>query len=279
MTDSVSPQVPILINGEPVASISALDRGLHYGDGLFETLAISNGMPVHWERHLQRLLQACDRLGFAAPDTAALTREAQHLCAGQARAVLKLIITRGVGGRGYRPAPAAQPTRIMTRYPWPDHPVANVREGVVVRFCSTRLGTNPALAGMKHLNRLEQVMARAEWTDATIGEGLMCDQTDHVIEGTMSNLFLVSNGQLITPELSQCGVAGITRGLIIEWAVQQGMRCDVRPVSRDELFSADELFLCNSIIGVWPVRALEAQRYVPGVTTRALIQALEFAHG
>lgn len=270
--------VPILINGQATDTLSALDRGLHYGDGLFETLAISKGMPVHWTRHLQRLLQGCDRLGFAAPDTAALTVEAQHLCAGQARAVLKIIVTRGAGGRGYRSAASAQPTRIMARYPWPDYPPTNARDGVHVRLCSTRLGSNPALAGVKHLNRLEQVMARAEWTDATIAEGLMFDQHDHVIEGTMSNLFLVRDGQLITAELTHCGVAGIVRGLVLERAAQQGIACSVRPVPRDELFGADELFLCNSLLGIWPVRAVEAQRYVPGPVTRALMQTMNYSH-
>lgn len=278
MNDAAATDVPMLINGQAADTVSALDRGLHYGDGLFETLAISKGMPVHWERHLQRLLQGCDRLGFAAPDTAALTLEAQRLCVGQTCAVLKIIATRGSGGRGYRPALAAPPTRIMARYPWPEYPAANAQDGVCVRLCSTRLGSNPALAGMKHLNRLEQVMARAEWTDATIAEGLMFDQNDHVIEGTMSNFFLVRDGQLITAELTHCGVAGIVRGLVIEWAAQQGLRCDVRPVPRDELFSADELFLCNSVIGIWPVRALEAQRYVPGPVTRALMQTMEPSH-
>lgn len=271
--------VEMLINGRAADTISALDRGLHYGDGLFETLAIKNGLPVHWERHLQRLMHGCERLSIAAPDIAALTLEAQRLCAGQDRAVLKIIVTRGIGGRGYRPLSSAEPTRIMMRYPWPDYPAANAQDGVCVRLCRTRLGSNSVLADLKHLNRLEQVLARSEWADETIAEGLMFDQDDHVIEGTMSNLFLVRGGQLITADVTNCGVAGILRGLIIEWAAQQRMVCTVRAVPRDELFDADELLLCNSVIGIWPVRAIDAHRYSPGPVTRTLMQAMDQTHG
>ena len=205
-----------LINGVAATCIDAHDRGFHYGDGLFETFAVSNGEPAMWDMHMQRLLLGCQRLGFPAPDPTLLRSEALSLCAvpdAPARGVLKIIITRGGGGRGYRaPSPSAVlatggVTRMLALYPWPDYPAAFWSEGVAVRVCATRLGCNPALAGIKHLNRLEQVLARNEWDDASVAEGLMLDPQGSVIEGTMTNLFVVRNGQLLTPDVSQCGGA------------------------------------------------------------------------
>ena len=278
MSNATSTTPELLINGYETDTISALDRGLHYGDGLFETLAVKGGRPLRWERHLLRLMQGCGRLGIPFPDVSDLTVEAQRLCAGQQTAVLKVIVTRGTGGRGYRRPAHPEPTRILARYPWPDYPQSHWHDGVRVRLCDTRLGSNPALAGMKHLNRLEQVLARAEWSDEAIAEGLMFDSDDNVIEGTMCNLFLVSAGQLVTTELSDCGIAGIMRGMILECAESMSLHCEVRPINRAELLAADELLLCNSVIGIWPVRALESREYVPGTMTRRLMQALDTHH-
>lgn len=248
----------MLVNGVPGASIDASDRGLHYGDGLFETIAVHDGAPALWDRHMQRLLLGGERLGIAPIDAAQLLRESLQLCDGVAEGVLKIIITRGSAGRGYR-APscgAVQPTRLVALYAWPEYPPAFWVEGVAVRLCSTRLGSNPALAGIKHLNRLEQVLARSEWGDPAIPEGLMLDGDSRVIEGTMSNLFIVRNGRLLTPDLTQCGVAGVMRGLILDNMQDMGIPADITQITLDDVKSSDEAFLCNSLIGVWPVRHL-----------------------
>ena len=187
MSSAAASPVRMLINGQDSGTLSAQDRGLLYGDGLFETLAIRKGVPLRWERHLQRLMLGCERLGIPCPDVTALTLESLALCKGHDRALLKLIVTRGVGGRGYRAPAQPQATRILTCHPWPDYPADAARDGVRVRLCRTRLAQQPALAGIKHLNRLEQVLARAEWNDEEIAEGLLFDREDHVIEATMSN--------------------------------------------------------------------------------------------
>ncbi len=246
----------MLVNGVPGTRVDANDRGLHYGDGLFETIAVHDGVPALWDRHMQRLLLGCERLGIAPIDTAQLRRESSQLCEGVAEGVLKIIITRGSSGRGYRAPPcgAVQPTRLVALYAWPEYPPAFWVEGVAVRLCSTRLGSNPALAGIKHLNRLEQVLARSEWDDPAIPEGLMLDGEGHVIEGTMSNLFIVRNGRLLTPDLSQCGVAGVMRGYILDSARGMDIPADIAQITLDDVKSSDEVFLCNSLIGVWPVR-------------------------
>src|SRR5690606_18605217 len=134
--------------------------------------------------------------------------------------------------------------------PWPDHPPGHVTEGVHVRWCSTRLGTNPQLAGIKHLNRLEQVLARAEWQDGPWAEGLVCDQQGRVVCGTMTNMFIVRTGTLYTPPITDCGVEGITRARVLERAGTLGIPAHTVPLWPDEVRAADEVFLCNTVIGI-----------------------------
>ena len=260
----------ILINGAEADTITVHDRGLHYGDGLFETLAVVNGRPRDWARHMRRLAGGCARLGIPPPDFEQLQHEALRVCEGAERAVLKLIVTRGSGARGYRPSRHSEPARIVASYPWPEYPPSYAQEGVVVRVCSTRLACNPRLAGIKHLNRLEQVCARGEWEDPAIAEGLMLDTRGHVIEGTMSNLFIVRDGRLITPDVSECGVAGIMRERILETAREMGVPCEVTPVTPHDVKTAQEAFLCNSIITLWPVRELDSIRYLSNDLTQRI---------
>ena len=189
----------ILINGVSKQHIEISDRGFQYGDGLFETIEVRDGQAVFLERHLERLNAGCHRLHIPFPGAELLSFEVKKLCRekacgiGSVRAVLKIIVTRGSGGRGYRQPDVIQPTRVLSLHPYPDYPEIYKEQGIVVRFCSTCLGLNPSLAGIKHLNRLEQVMARFEWNDPAIQEGLMLDVNGHVIEGTMTNLFYVKN--------------------------------------------------------------------------------------
>jgi 4-amino-4-deoxychorismate lyase len=267
----------ILVNGLPAEHISVTDRGLLYGDGLFETLAVDAGRPLLWDAHLQRLLAGCARLGLPKPDVDALADEATRVCAGQARAVLKIIITRGPSSRGYAPPPVATPTRILSRSPWPDYPAANARHGVAITWCATPLARNPRLAGIKHLNRLEQVLARAECLPP-YAEGLMCDTDGQVIAGTMSNLFAVTGDTLATPDLSQSGVAGVMRAQVLAVARERGLDCRERRLTPAEVEAADELFLTNSVIGLWPVNRLGVRTYPIGNVTQTIQQALASAH-
>jgi 4-amino-4-deoxychorismate lyase len=251
----------ILVNGADDGSVSALDRGLHYGDGLFETIEIQDGHPVFWRRHLRRLEYGCQRMHIPFPGTALLTAEAQRLCHGAFKGVLKIILTRGPGGRGYRHPDQIETTRLLTLHPFPEYHESLQKDGIVARFCAIRLGLNPALAGIKHLNRLEQVMARAEWRDQGIHEGLMLDIDGHVVEGTMSNLFIVKNGTMYTDPLKHCGVAGIVREIILEACSAHAMAAVQAPLSKDEFAAAEEVFVTNSLIGIWPVRAIEDYRF------------------
>ncbi|MEN8106843.1 MAG: aminodeoxychorismate lyase [Pseudomonadota bacterium] len=266
---------PVLLNGEPMDCVSSMDRGLLYGDGVFETITVQQGRPRCWRRHMTRLQAGCQRLGITAPDIDILQSEASVLLAGVEQAVLKLIITRGTGGRGYRVTGKEHPTRIMQLHPLPDMPESHGKAGITVRLCSNRLSQNPALAGIKHLNRLEQVLARCEWDDPDIHEGLLCDTDGNLIEGTMSNLFLVTNGVIHTPDLSRCGVAGIMRTIVMEMAEQQGIPLKITILPLAMLEQADEVFVTNSLIGIWPVSRIDAMTFIKGPVTTALQTALE----
>ena len=260
----------ILVNGECREHIEISDRGFQYGDGLFETIAVTSGQPVFLERHLDRLNAGCHRLYIPFPGAELLAFEAQKLSQHSSSAVLKLILTRGSGGRGYRQPDVIQATRVLSLHPFPDYPDVFKQQGIVTRFCDTRLGLNPGLAGIKHLNRLEQVLARAEWTDPDIQEGIMLDMNEHVIEGTMTNLFYVKNNTLYTSLLTLAGVAGIMRGIILAMSSNFGVSVIEHSFTKDDLLSADEVFVCNSIIGIWPVKQIAQTCFSVGVRTRQL---------
>ncbi|GMR08550.1 MAG: aminodeoxychorismate lyase [Gammaproteobacteria bacterium] len=268
----------MLINGNPGDCISAMDRGLQYGDGLFESIALQGGRLLLWQRHMDRLRKGCDRLKIIMPDVDLLRDEAIHVCEENATGVLKLIVTRGVGGRGYIVPSVTgtriEPTRVLAFYDWPDHPEKFSSDGISVRFCHTRLAENRRMAGIKHLNRLEQVLARNEWQDDQFQEGLMLSHHGDVIEGTMSNVFIVVDNVLYTPDLENCGVKGIMRELIMELAVS--MSIDVREsgISHQAVMAADEVFICNSIIGVWPVKRIQEKALQVGRVTRAVQKAV-----
>lgn len=267
-----------LINGCESECLPVADRGLHYGDGLFETLAVRSGRPCHWSRHMQRMAEGCRRLGIPFPGEALLETEALRVCRGRERAVLKIVVTRGPGGRGYRPPQPVRPTRVVSVHEYPVYPDAYFTEGVRVRTCTTRWSVNPALAGIKHLNRLEQVLARAEWDDEMVAEGLMLDSEDRLVSGTMSNVFLVCDGALQTPALHASGVAGTTRARVMEQATGLGVACKARPLRGEDLAAAQELFLCNSLIGIWPVRQIDGTAYAVGPVTRRFLEAIR-PHG
>lgn len=245
----------MLVNGTAANSINADDRGFAYGDGVFRTFRIKAGVPLHWPRHYQKLAHDCAALSISPPDGALLLAEINQLVAGLADGVVKIIITRGSSIRGYS-APANQtPTRVVCLSPLPHYPENYYQDGVGLHMCATRLGHQPRLAGIKHLNRLENVLAASEWQDAGLAEGLMLDIAGNVIGGTRSNLFMCLNGELITPDISQSGIAGVQRERIFSWARQQGLVCNTALFSVEELQRADEIFLVNSVFGVWPVRS------------------------
>lgn len=249
------------VNGKQDKLISIRDRGLLYGDGVFRTFLAAKGKVKLWSLHYQKLQHDCSRLSLSCPLEALLTEQLSQLLKQHSDGVVKLIITRGGGERGYTPSQHAEATIIWDVAPAPLYPADWASHGIKMRLCQLRLSHQPRLAGIKHLNRLENVLAAAEWDDAEIGEGLLLDADNNVIEGTRSNLFLLQQGQLITPELSRCGVAGVQRERVMAWATQHRVPLQVRDVALDEVLKADELFLVNSIVGLWSIREFEQRRW------------------
>lgn len=259
--------VRLLLDGKAEATVSPFDRGLLYGDGLFETIRFVAGRAPLWARHMQRLRHGCERLNLPAIDVAQLESEALSVIDGMAEAVVRITITRGVGERGYRLPNKPQPMRLVAAFPAPPSQPDDYRDGVTARLCALRLASQPLLAGIKHLNRLEQILARAEWSDPMVFEGLLCDEAGRVISATMANLFAVIDGALVTPALDRCGVEGVARAEILAMGDAQ-----VRDLPLDLLWQAEEVFLSSSVRGILPLRTVGEKAFAAGPHARALQQ-------
>lgn len=264
----------ILVDGKPADMIPADDRGLAYGDGLFETLRARHGQLPLLDYHLQRLEAGLHALGFPSVARDVLVHELQVAAADVRDGIVKLIVTRGSAGRGYAPPRDAAVRRIVQTAPLPPHVDEWRKSGVNVRFCTTPLAGPSALDGLKHLNRLPQVLARAEWNDPDIHEGLMRDMQGRVIEGTMSNIFIVRDAILLTPSIA-AGVRGVMRRFVLERAEALGVSTRECFVTDEEISSADEVFITNSVIGVCPVVRAGSQPYRIGTITRQLQSAVD----
>jgi 4-amino-4-deoxychorismate lyase len=256
----------MLINGQPSESVSALDRGLSYGDGLFETIRFVGDAAPLWHRHMERLLSGCERLRLPSPDMRQLLDEARRALGDLERAVVRITLTRGVGERGYALPSAPLATRVVGAFAMPSLPARIYDDGIRLHPCRTMLADQPLLAGIKHLNRLEQVLARAEWSDPAVAEGLVCDQHGNAISATSANLFAVVDGVPVTPAVDRCGVAGVARAAVLDALGN----CQVRDLPLPECLGAAELFLSSSVRGILPVQAVGDTVYAPGPVTRAM---------
>jgi 4-amino-4-deoxychorismate lyase len=245
-----------LVNGVEGAGISADDRGLQYGDGLFETMGASNGKVLRFDMHMARLAEGCHRLGMPMPAPELIQTECARVLVGLGSAVVKLIVTRGPGPRGYGPPLQPTLTRIV------NSTAAQVSEAeasrpIAVRVCETRLSRNARLAGIKHLNRLEQVLAGAELREPLVDEGLMRSTDDRIVSATAANVFMVRQGRLLTPQISDCGVSGVMREIVLRTAARLGIETEVGDFTAADLERADEMFLTNAVRGIRPVGVVE----------------------
>lgn len=238
------------INGRPAASVDYRDRGLQYGDGLFETMRVRHRGIRLLDHHLERLYEGCRRLKIPAPSERVLRGELLSIAALRAQGVLKLIVTRGRGARGYRPSGRERATRIAALYALPRVSAVRSLAPVRVRMCATALGIDAALAGLKTLNRLDSVLARCEWRDTRIWEGLMRDPDGNIVCGTMSNLFVRRGSSLLTPRLDRCGVAGVMRRWVLEQARDLRLHAVERRLRWEDLALAEEVFMSNAVAGV-----------------------------
>ena len=263
---------PALFNGQPAPDL-ALHRGLHYGDGVFRTCLIYDAQVIDLQEQCETLVADAERLGIAPIPVAALAGEAREMTRGHARAVLKMTLLRGGNARGYRPDGRAT-DRLLCRYAAPAFPAATWERGVTVFRSSFRMAAQPALAGIKHLNRLEQVLASRDWPPGA-DEAVIDDDAGRPTSGTRANLFWVRAGMLHTPSLERCGVAGLMRRKVLALAERLRVKTQVHDAGWAELESADEMFLTNSLVGIWPVASCgDWRRPAPGPVTRALMEQL-----
>jgi 4-amino-4-deoxychorismate lyase len=265
----------VLLNGSVAREVSPFDRGLHFGDGLFETIACRRGRPRFLTLHLERLRLGCERLGIETVGLPDIQTEVRALASEVDSAIIKVILTRGTAlARGYQATGREKATRITFRYVWPKETATESQVGIRVRTAQMRLGENPALAGLKSCNRLEQVLARREWMDPGIAESLLFSSSGRLVSGTMSNVFVVEGSRLRTPRLDLCGVAGVMRRVVLREAGRAGIPVQEDVLGVDDLRQAEELFLTNARMGVWPVRELDGRALEPGPVTRRVQQIL-----
>lgn len=258
----------VFVGDRRVDAVPVDDRGLAYGDGLFETMRVHDGDVPWWDAHWARLARGAARLRMPLPDATRVREEARALFAAGDAGVLKLLLTRGSGGRGYAPPQSAVPTWILSHHPLP--PAAG---GLRLHWCRTRLASQPALAGLKHCNRLEQVLARAECVEAGADEGLLQDAGGHVVSATAANLFVLRGGEWATPPLDHCGVAGVCRGFLIPL-----LQARERTLSEADVGAADAVFLCNAVRGILGVARVGARDYAPHPALEDARRALARLH-
>jgi len=263
------------IDGRRAETLPADDRGLHYGDGLFETIGVRAGVARFLDLHLARLASGCERLAIRFDALPELRAEiAAAVNSSPARGVLKIIVTRGSATRrGYAPQGTECARRLLSL--WPDTGVPAINDGVTLGLATLRLADNAALAGIKHLSRLENVMAAAEASAAGTFDALLLDGSAQVISGAMSNLFVVRGGRVITPRVDRCGVAGVMRGVVLRECAVLGMAADVASLTLGDVQTAEEVFITNARLGVVPVQRVGEHAFHMTTVARRLRTHIE----
>ena len=264
------------INGKLTNKISVEDRAVQYGDGVFETIAVKENLLEFWKEHYQRLSKGCKVLKIKCPPEVFLKKEISKFLKKikKKKFILKIIISRGIGGRGYNPPKKAKSTRILGAYNWPNYPEKNFKKGIKIDICKTKLAMQPHLSEIKHLNRLEQIIARSEWQSKNISESIMLDFNENVIEGTMSNIFGVKKNVFYTPDIKFSGIKGIMRNKILKLLKTKKEKYKVKKITLKELLNFEEIFICNSIFGIWSVTQILKKKFPFGKKTKELIDLI-----
>lgn len=247
------------VNGTKTTALSVTDRSIQFGDGVFRTMRKERGQILFWDDHYRKLAHDAGVLGLTCPAQSLLETELKAV--DLENAAIKIILTRGSTARGYSAPDDLIGNRIITVHPLTLADPSRKTQGVKVRFARWRLSHQPALAGIKHLNRLDNVMARKEWSDPDIFESLMLDQEGYVVEGVMSNLFVIRDNHLWTAELKTCGVAGVMRGKVIEASRRLGLTLQWGHFTSQDILTADGLILTNSLYGLVPVHQCEGRQW------------------
>ena len=272
-----------LINNEFKDNISILDRGFSYGDGFFETMlwdylggAVRPDLKVQfWERHYNRIKNGCNLMEIKLPNLTDLLKQREKILQrsfnqSMSEGILKLIITRGIGGRGYKFENNMKPTIAFLTFPKPQLSPMIYKSGVNSIFCKNKLYSHNRLSGLKHMNRLDSVLARSEWEDEFF-EGIILDEKDNLVEGTMTNIFFIKDDTLITPPIEKTGISGILRQVVIEKAKTFFKKIVISKINIKTLSSFNQMFLTNSVMKVVPVNSLGRNKFIIGENLKNLI--------
>jgi len=254
-----------------------LDRGLLYGDGFFTTVLVQSGQLVNWSAHWQRLQLSAQRLKFPPLSEPKLLCQiaAELVDTDEDYAVIKILVSRGLGGLGYQPLPKPHPIIYVQKLAFPNvlkNDQAWPFFSVKMTLSAIRCADQPLLAGLKHCNRLENVMAREALIGSSFDEAVMLNPQGEVISATQANLVLIKDNQLITPELSRSGVMGTCLSSLPRALKNTQWQWQIRPVSLDEVYQAEAIFCCNAVRGVMPVMQFQQQGY-DSEKTRQIAQA------
>jgi len=266
----------VLVNGKFNSQVSALDRGLLYGQTVFETIAVVNARPRLLGEHLNRLAIGCEKLGISI-DFNELEFEINLILDSQTKlknSVLRVTVTMGEGGRGYQNPIETTNTRVLSLHDYPAYPEEYLQTGVKLGLSDVRLSQQPLLAGIKHGNRLEQVLARSTW-QKDWQEAVLLNQSEQVVECTQSNLIILNRQQVMTPVLDGCGVDGVMKNWALKQLQEAGFSCQAVRLSIQDLIEADAVIITNSIIGVWPVNCFQSRDYTDFSTAKMLITRLQ----
>lgn len=248
----------MIIKGRQGESVPASDRALHYGDGCFTTARVTAaGEVALLAAHLQRLQSDSQALSIPFSQWQTLEQDITETAKSNPDTVLKVLISRGSGGRGYGIEGADDPNWIVSIHPFPQHYADLRNQGIKVGISPVTLAEQPLLAGIKHLNRLEQVLSKIALQKTTWDDALICDNKGFLVEATAANLFWGENGQWFTPSLDKCGIEGVMRNHLL--AVLRSRNSDVRIKSAlpSTLSRCTDMFICNSLMGIVPVHTME----------------------
>lgn len=247
---------------------NSLDRGLQYGDGFFTTILLLDGQPLNWQFHWQRIVRSCEALHFPefveAEILQRIEQEFLELAIADKFLALKIIFTRGIGA-GYGIPKEQQPNIV---FQFSSVPVQDVQSFITeplpqisAMLCQTQASINPALAGVKHLNRLDSVLARTEVLQAGFDEGIMfANQT--LICGTQTNILLLKDQTIFTPDLTQAGVAGTALARLKNIAQSFGLEWRAENLSEQDLAAADAVVFCNALRGLQQAKSIQFNQQI-----------------
>ena len=264
-----------LVNGKSSSSISIFDRGFLYGDGIFETILVVDKIPVNLSLHIKRIKAGCSSLKIKYLDYTVLTKLIVKALKDETSCVLSITITRGTAKkRGYNiNIGRIKPNIIISTSKIPKYPNKYINEGVCTKFSKNILENNNRFSKIKHLNRLEQVIASEELTKKN-PEIILCDKNNFIIEGVSSNIFFVKNNIFYTPLLKNCGVEGIMRSMIISNLRKDKYLVKFKKIKKSNIDKFDGAFFCNSIRLIWNIKSIDTYKYKRNVHINNLIKKI-----